>query len=159
MTTSYTRITSFILLENNGWGSSGQRTQHMNVRYFFIADCVKSGEIRIAYCPTGIMVADYFTKALQGVIFCQLHDMIMGNINIELPPGPDKMNVIPDVLTQQESRSVLKNEIEKGRLPCSLAVLPVYGKANDITTRNARNLVVSKRTLSWADVARGQKRG
>ena len=33
---------SSILLETNGRGSSGKRTRHMNVRYFFIADRVKS---------------------------------------------------------------------------------------------------------------------
>jgi hypothetical protein len=60
---------SAILLETNGRGSSGKRTRHINVRYFFIADRVKSKEIQIAYCPTGIMIADYFTKPLQGLIF------------------------------------------------------------------------------------------
>jgi hypothetical protein len=44
----------------------------MNVLYLFIADQVKSKEIRIEYCPTGIMVADYATKPLQGIIFPQL---------------------------------------------------------------------------------------
>jgi hypothetical protein len=60
---------SSILLETNGHGSSGKQTRHINVRYFFIADRFKSGEIRIEYCPTGIMVADFFTKPLQGLIF------------------------------------------------------------------------------------------
>jgi hypothetical protein len=55
---------SSILLETNGRGSSGKRTRHIDVRYFFIADRVKSGEIQIEYCPTGIMIADYFTEAL-----------------------------------------------------------------------------------------------
>ena len=132
----------------------------MNVRYFFIADRVKSGKIRIAYCPTGIMVADYFTKALQGGIFHQLRDMIMGNADIALPPvdvSPviDVTNVIPDTPAPLESRSVLKNKIES-RLPCALTVLPAYSKANDITDSN---VVVGKGTLSWADVARGRKRG
>jgi hypothetical protein len=36
---------SSILLETNGRGSSGKRTRHMNVRYFFIAYRVKSNEI------------------------------------------------------------------------------------------------------------------
>jgi hypothetical protein len=58
-----------ILLETNGRGSSGKRTRHIAVRYFFIADRVKSEEIRIEYCPTGIMIAYYFTKPLQGLIF------------------------------------------------------------------------------------------
>jgi hypothetical protein len=60
------------------------------------------------------MVADYFTKALEGMIFRQLRDIIMGNTDIALPTDvvhltADKTSGIPAVLTQQESRSVLKN--------------------------------------------------
>jgi hypothetical protein len=47
---------SILLLETNGRGSSGKRTRHIDVRYFFIADRVKSVEIRIEHCPTGIMI-------------------------------------------------------------------------------------------------------
>ena len=46
--------------------SSGKRTRHINIRYFFVADRVKSGEIGIEYCPTDDMVGDFFTKPLQG---------------------------------------------------------------------------------------------
>jgi hypothetical protein len=63
---------SSILLETNGRGSSGKRTRHIAVRYFFIAYRVKSKDIRIEYCRTGTMIADYFTKPLQGLIFRQL---------------------------------------------------------------------------------------
>ena len=36
-----------------------------------ITDRVKAGELDIEYCPTGDMVADYFTKPLQGKKFYQ----------------------------------------------------------------------------------------
>jgi hypothetical protein len=58
---------SSILLETNGRGSSSKWTRHIGVRYFFIADWVQSKEIHIEYCPTGIMIADFFTKPLQGL--------------------------------------------------------------------------------------------
>ena len=77
------------------------------MRYFFIADCVKSKEIRIEYCPTGIMLADYFTKPLQGVLFRRLRDMIMGNSPITLPSDPVPSDRIPAPISQLESRSVL----------------------------------------------------
>jgi hypothetical protein len=165
---------SSILLETNGRGSSGKRTRHMNVRYFFIADRVKSKEIRIEYCPTGIMVANYFTKPLQGIIFRTLQDMIMGNTDIDLPSntinGTDKTFGIPAVSTSQESRSALENEIEIDRsprfLPVSsasvarqkmapaLTVLSAYDKAGSKSSK----LVVSKRTLSWAEIAGSKRR-
>ena len=115
---------SSILLETNGRGSSGKRTRHIDVRYFFIADRVKSGEIRIEHCPTGIMIADYFTKALQGALFLKLRNMIMGNTEIPLASNAktvmfDSSVGIPDGPSNQESRSVLKNEVA----PYSLEVL------------------------------------
>ena len=63
---------SAILLEKNGRGSSGQCTHHIDIRYFFITARVKHGEIHIEYCPTGEMVADFFTKPLQGSLFRKL---------------------------------------------------------------------------------------
>lgn len=68
---------SSMLLERNGRGSSSKRTRHMNIRFFFIKDRVDSKEIRIEYCPTGEMVADFFTKPLQGKQFFKLRDLVM----------------------------------------------------------------------------------
>ena len=60
-----------ILLEKNERASSGKRTRHINIRYFFVADRVAANEVSIEYCPTGDMVADFFTKPLQGSQFIQ----------------------------------------------------------------------------------------
>lgn len=68
---------SAILLEKNGTASSGKRTRHVNIRYFFITDRVKSNEIKIEYCPTGDMRADYFTKPLQGALFRRFRTEIL----------------------------------------------------------------------------------
>jgi hypothetical protein len=113
----YQHNKSAILLETNGRGSSGKRTRHINVRYFFIADRVKLKETQIEYCPTWIMIADYFTKPLQGLLFRQLRDMIMGNTDIAIPTDTlgnivDSSFVIPDVTKQQEPRSVLDGGID-----------------------------------------------
>ena len=66
-----------ILLENNGRASSSRRTKHLNIRYFFITDRIKKGELKIEYCPTDDMVADFFTKPLQGKKFLQFRKIIM----------------------------------------------------------------------------------
>ena len=68
---------SSILLEKNGRGSSTKRTRHINIRYFFVKDRVANGEVRIEHCPTLDMLADYFTKPLQGALFYKLRDQIM----------------------------------------------------------------------------------
>ena len=69
---------SAILLENNGKMSSGKRTRHINIRYFFITDRVKNQELEVEYCPTENMVADFFTKPLQGKQFFRFQNSIMG---------------------------------------------------------------------------------
>ena len=68
---------SSMLLENNGKGSSSKRTKHMAVRYFFVTDRINAKEVRAEYCPTDMMIADYFTKALQGKQFRLLRDHIL----------------------------------------------------------------------------------
>jgi hypothetical protein len=65
---------SSILLEQNGRASSGKRTRHINIRYFFITDRVNMKEISIDWCPTKEMVADFMTKPLQGSLFKKLRD-------------------------------------------------------------------------------------
>ena len=50
----------------------------MHIRYFFISDQVEKGNLMIEYCPTNDMVADYFTKPLQGAKFQKFKAMIMG---------------------------------------------------------------------------------
>jgi hypothetical protein len=67
-----------IRMEENGRASSGRKTRHINIRYFFIADRVAKKEVSIIYCPTKLMVADYFTKPLQGALFYKFRDQILG---------------------------------------------------------------------------------
>ena len=68
---------SAILLEQNGRASSTRRTRHLNIRYFFVADRIKKDEVYVQYCPTHNMLADYFTKPLQGATFRKFRDAIM----------------------------------------------------------------------------------
>jgi hypothetical protein len=68
---------STMLLEKNGKASSGRRTRHIDIRYFFVTDRIKNGEMRIEYCPTEEMVADFFTKPLQGSLFRKLRGLIL----------------------------------------------------------------------------------
>jgi Reverse transcriptase (RNA-dependent DNA polymerase) len=105
---------SSILLEKNGRASSGKRTRHINIRYFFVTDRIKAKEVSIQYCPTGDMISDFFTKPLQGAPFKKLRNQIMnvepsdpvrevyqdhrsvlgqdGNVVIEAESGPDCVN-------------------------------------------------------------------
>jgi hypothetical protein len=58
--------------------STSARTRHIAIRYFFVKDRVESGEVEIAYKPTGEMRADILTKPLQGELFRRMRAELMG---------------------------------------------------------------------------------
>lgn len=73
-----------MLLEKNGKASSGKRTKHIAIRYFFVTDRVAKGDVSLEWCPTEDMTGDFWTKPLQGALFRRFRDLIMGVI-----PQPD----------------------------------------------------------------------
>jgi Reverse transcriptase (RNA-dependent DNA polymerase) len=94
---------SAILLEKNGTASSSKRTRHINIRYYFVTNRIAAGELSVAYCPTKEMIADFFTKPLQGVAFTGFRDFIM---NV---PQATKDVVDPNTATVSlDHRSVLE---------------------------------------------------
>jgi hypothetical protein len=58
--------------------SDSKRTKHINTRFFFVHDRIEKGEIRLEYTPTTEMVADFFTKPLQGALFLKMRDKLLG---------------------------------------------------------------------------------
>ncbi|CAJ1967308.1 unnamed protein product [Cylindrotheca closterium] len=76
--TLYQDNKSTILLEENGCKSAGKRSQAINICYFFITDQVEKGNVKIEYCPSDNMIADFMTKPLQGEKFCKFRDLILG---------------------------------------------------------------------------------
>lgn len=69
---------SAIKLEENGINSAGDKSRHIDIRYFFIKDVLIRENMTIEHCPTEFMVADFFTKPLQGKHFANFRDYIMG---------------------------------------------------------------------------------
>jgi hypothetical protein len=76
-TVIYRDNTSAMKLEMHGKASSGKRTRHFNIKFFFITDLVKRKEVRIEYCPTDKMTSDYMTKPLTGKRFVAFRKEIM----------------------------------------------------------------------------------
>ena len=74
---------SAIKLEKNGRASAGQKSRHINIRYFFVKDRVKMDRIDIVHCPTEEMLADFFTKPLQGQLFEKFKKVLMGHAHID----------------------------------------------------------------------------
>ena len=69
---------SAIKMERNGRMSSTGRSRHINIRYFWVKDLVDNKMVKIEYCPTEHMLADFFTKPLNGYLFQYLRSFVMG---------------------------------------------------------------------------------
>ncbi len=80
---------SAIKLERNGRASCGQKSRHIDIRSIFLKDRINAEKIEIVYCPTEQMLADFFTKPLQGSLFRKFKQVLMGHAHIktlERPP-------------------------------------------------------------------------
>ena len=69
---------SAMLLERNEMTSISKITKHIRVGYYFIKDRISVGNIVVKHCPTGEMLADHFTKPLQGALFSKFRTEIQG---------------------------------------------------------------------------------
>jgi hypothetical protein len=74
---------SAIKMEKNGRNSCNGNSRHISIRYFFVKDRVDKGEFTIEHCPAECMLADYFTKPLQGALFTKFRAVIIGWVHID----------------------------------------------------------------------------
>jgi hypothetical protein len=71
---------SAMLLETNGRALSSKRTRHIEILYYYVADRVAKGDLRVVWCPTDKMIVDFLTKPLQGKAFVKFWDLLMGAV-------------------------------------------------------------------------------
>ena len=65
-------------MKNNGAKSVGKGSRHIKIKYFFVTDKIQYKELKIIYYPTKEMIADFFKKPLQGILFVELRNTILG---------------------------------------------------------------------------------
>lgn len=58
-------------------GVKGERTKHVDIKYHFVTETVKSGSVVLQWIPTAEQQADIFTKALHGPAFQLLRGQLM----------------------------------------------------------------------------------
>ena len=68
---------STIKLAKNGRLSSGKQTRHIEVRYYFITDQIQRDRLKVSYCPIRDILADFFSKPLQGSLFRKSRNAIL----------------------------------------------------------------------------------
>lgn len=103
---------SAIRMKKNGEKSCTGDSRNVAIRYFFVKDRVDKKEIKLQYCPTEKMIADYYTKDLQVNVFRRYWKVIMGHKFIEWldnivttskervgdkNPGADFLLVVPSI--------------------------------------------------------------
>ena len=147
---------SAILLERNGRNSCGPRSKHINIRYFFIKDRLKSEDIKIEHCPTDIMVADFFTKPLQGSLFRKFRDVILGL------KSPSSLNIREPTTIQErvEEKPIISNAEEKPIVEEKSIIgdaeeKTITGKAKNIKTEN-KDIIQGGygKKVSWSQIVR-----
>ena len=127
----YQDNTSAMRMESNGRKSCGEKSRHINIRYFFIKDVLKREGIELIHCPTERMIADYYTKPLQGSLFKKMRDILMG-----LAPFPEEERVG----VQKKVRSEAKSS----------------GNGDGPVSRNLSTMGKNKNGVTYADVVRGK---
>jgi hypothetical protein len=105
----YQDNTSSMQLEKNGCTSASKCSQHMNIQYFYVTNKVKSGELRIEYCPTNKMRGDFFTKPIQGGKFYWDRDVLM-NIDLSSPYHLDHRSLLSSGCHTDENADVTLND-------------------------------------------------
>jgi hypothetical protein len=132
---------STIKLSENGKSSSGKGTRHINIRYFFITDRIAPKEVAIQYCPTKEMVADYFTKPLQGELFYKFRDQIMGVVPMNTIIGDHR-----SVLDEESNHPISSEKPNK---------VPPKVISNAVANR-ATSTSLTTTHLSWAEVVKSE---
>jgi hypothetical protein len=131
---------SAIKLEKNGRTSAGPKSRHINIRYFFIKDRVKAEGMTIRHGPTLKMIADFFTKPLQGKLFLKLRSVIMGHVHINSLNDEDSLQTEERVGRCESAASSNHSEVEKEK--------------TDVRKDERADAKTSK-TVTWASVVRG----
>ncbi len=129
---------STIRFEKNGRKSCGPNSRHIDIRYFFIQDRIGLANIDVQYCPTEQMLADFFTKPLQGNLFRKFREVILGHKHI------DSLKMTPTIPSQERvEKDIIQESMRNG----------IDGRKTDGTTSGPVKRTyadfIKKRNVSW----------
>ena len=114
-------------LINNGVDSATWNSKHIGVKFFWVTDRIEDGQIEVQYCPTKQMVADYYSKPLQGALFHIFRNAIMGWSHIK--------TVFEDYVPPEErvetKASGPRSKLAERRKRCRTAVLEQEAKIHE----------------------------
>ncbi len=139
---------SAMQMEINGRKSCGPKSRHIDIRYFWFHDRIEKGEFNIVHCPTHKMIADFFTKPLQGDLFRKLRAVIMGHVDLKT------------FMSQESDTS--KERVGENSVEDSEHVNETTMKEGDDTRETRVNDIalahnLSQWNYSYADVVKGKR--
>ena len=111
----------------------------MDNRYFFIKDILNTENIKVEYCPTGKMIADFFTKPLQGNLFRKFRHLVLGYQHIS------EVNDESPKSGESPSQECIGNNISDETI------------IGDIGGGDSQPLNHKEKRISWADVVSGNR--
>jgi len=140
----------------NGRKSCGKQSRHVNIRFFWIADRLKTHNMEVEYCPTTAMIADFYSKPLQGGLFKRMRDVVMGLQHVSiLYENKNKNNSEYDIsLNDNVEHEKLKEDtlaLTDRKERVGKNAVRVKEKMNRIDCVNVNDAV---RKRSYADIAR-----
>ena len=110
--------------------------QTCEYQIFFVKDRVDKGELSLEYFPTHIKITDYFTKALQGILFRAMRKVIMGH---------EHLLWLLKVLSLTKERVGKKENVK---------LIDVNNCANDEIVKIEKS---DKKVMSYADAVTNEK--
>ena len=104
--------------------SSSKKTKHIRHRFFLIKDRVESGNVKIAYEPTGNMWCDILSKPKQGSVFRKFRGHLV-NVPQDYDDEAERLCAHPLLLPKEDNTTKLstadKNVLNKTTNNISLA--------------------------------------
>ena len=131
-------------IERNERKLCGDKSRHIDIRYFFVKDVLSRENIQICHYPTERMIADYLTKPSQGNQLKTLRDIIMGlkSFSIEERVGNTGDGETVNNMAQNEQKSntfwMKSNVVFKST-------------KNHFESTNLRNYELFKHSLNFID--------
>ena len=132
---------SAIRIEKNGMKSCREKSRHIHIRYFFITDLVKREELDIKHCRSERMVSDFYTKPLQGKLFRDMRDFIMGAAPLPVEERVGKQSPVKQ--NEETINKKKKNDLEEDQVLKSILRKP---------TDNA----AARKKVTYADVVKNK---
>lgn len=157
---------SAIRMERNGRNSCTGNSRHIHIRFFFIKDRIKNKEVKVMYCPTEHMLADFYTKPIQGTLFNTFRDVIMGYkktselhppVNFEFEERVENNKVIPANLKNkvayevQNKRKYRKKNESKNQKNQENNISNIRSQSSNTNVRTNRSSNGSNHNVSKID--------